>query len=228
MRKNGHYYFIISFLCTCIFLWINFTARPSSSLKVLRLFENICYLPPLLVLDSHVFIPRYFFFPFQLFPGVRIQRNYAGVKEIRQGSGLYTAMWKSRTLTSFSSLLPRYLRQQWKNREELFGLGISGVSNWMCPPTILLCAVSELGYRRCRSVVEDNMLSTWWEENREMKGQETRYTLQNHVHSDLLLPTGPCLSKFHNSTTVWELNTSASERHFLYEPNKNQIGKINL
>lgn len=28
------------------------------------------------------------------------------------------------------------------------------------PPPILLCAVSELGYHRCRSVVEENMVST--------------------------------------------------------------------
>lgn len=113
--------------------FLNFTARPSSSLKVVRLFENICHLPPWSVLESHVFIPAYFFFSFQLFPGVRIQRNHAGDTEIMQGSGLYPAMRKSQTLTSFSSLLPRHLRQQWKNRKDLFGLGILGGYNWRCP-----------------------------------------------------------------------------------------------
>lgn len=89
--------------------------------------------------------------------------------------------------------------------------------------------IGELGYHRCRSVVEENMLSTWWEGNREMKRQETRYTPQNRVPSDLFLPTGPCLSKFQNSTTTtWGLSPSASERHFLYKSNENQIGKINL
>lgn len=96
-------------------------------------------------------------------------------------------------------------------------------------PLPQLCAVGELGYHRCRSVVEENMLSTWWEGSREIKGQETRYTPQNRIPSDLFLPTGPCLSKFQSSTTTtWGLSPSASERHFLYKSNENQIGKINL
>lgn len=111
-------------------------------------------------------------------------------------------MRNEKILTTGSPLLPRYLREQCKNKKDLFGLRILEISKWRWPP-VSLCTVGKMGITDA---------AVWWKTACwAFNGKESE---SDEGTRDFVYPSKPCSQWSVSPNRAYQPQTN----HSMYQP----------